>query len=289
MKKFNIRILVAAVVIGLSFTAGVYAQDVLQKVEAYLRPDFKVFVNGKPVVLTSPPLIYDNNSYLPLKSIAQYLDAQVNWDNEAKAIHVNSRIYSDQLSDKVTDVITMMSASSQTLQYLGSTYTILTIYNAQGKIHYRLSDAHKMGIDTKGLTISKEKYTEDLFVSEEELKKAWKETPKPNYTYDYTNPIPMTGITDKKKIDALNTFVNSVKSYAISDKYYYTLPVLIEPRKEENQFIYWCTVNGKFARYDITLIPYEQLYNRPVDPNGQQYLPSGYTFKQIIPDQPNHY
>jgi hypothetical protein len=292
MIKFTIRFMAAAVVVGLSFTAGVYAQDAIQKVDAYLRPDFKVIVNGQPVTLTTPPLIYDNNSYLPLKSIAQYFNAQVNWDNDVKAIYVNNRIYIDQREtpENVTEEITMMSPRAQSVKYLGENYTILMIYDAEGGLHYRLTDAHKMGIDTHGLTIAKEKYTEDLFVSENELKKTWKEIPKSYYSNEsLSNASPMSEITDKKKMDALNTFVNSVKSYTIGDTNYYTLPVLVEPGSKENQFIYWCTVNGKFSRYDITLIPYDQLYNGRVDPNGVLYLPSGYTFKQIEPDQVNSY
>jgi hypothetical protein len=282
----------ATVIVGLSFTAGVYAQDAIQKVDAYLRPDFKVIVNGVPVTLTTPPLIYDNNSYLPLTSIAQYFNAQVNWDNDTKAIYVNSRIYEDQrqTSEKATEEITMMNLRAQSVKYLGENYTTLFINDAKGGVYYRLTDVRKMGIDTKGLKIAKEKYTEDLFVSETELKKSWKETPKPYYANDYINSIsPMTEITDKKKIEALNIFVNSVKSYMIGNTNYYTMPILLEPGTKENQFIFWCSVNGKISRYDITLVPYDQLYNGLVDPNGVKYLPSGYTFKPIQPDQANPY
>ncbi|WP_158289416.1 copper amine oxidase N-terminal domain-containing protein [Paenibacillus flagellatus] len=291
MKKRTVLALSAFITIGASFTAGVYAQDVIQKVEAYLRPDFKVVLNGQQVNLNAPPLVYDNSSYLPLKLVGQLLGAQVNWDSQSQTIHIVNRIYSEQAEtpEEITDEVTMITPRVETVKYLGRTYTLLKIYDNKWTTLYRLSDARKMGIDTKGLRLSKEKYTEDIYVSEEELKKAWKETPEPSYTYDYTSPVPMGQISDLKVIDALNDFAKSVSKYKIGDKEYYTEPILMEPAEKVNQFYYWCRVNGKFSKYVITLIPFSELHGGRLDPNGVQYLPNGYTYKQLEPDDPEYY
>ena len=73
---------------GTCFGAGVYAQDVLQRVDAYLRNDYKVVVNGQAVQLNNPPLIYNNSSYLPVKELGGYLGAVVNWQESTKTIYL---------------------------------------------------------------------------------------------------------------------------------------------------------------------------------------------------------
>lgn len=246
------------ILLGISFSAGVYADTVIQKVDAYLRPDFKVIVDGKLAALTSPALIYDGSSYLPLKAIAKELGAQVNWDEATKSIYVNRIIYPNQqpndTENTLTQEFTMRAPRAQTVQYLGKYYTLLLVYGDRGGTFYRVGDAQKMGIQTNGLRKAKDSYSGELFIDEEELKKAWKETPKPSYMPgDYANAAPMGQITDSKKIEALNTFVKTLQSFQLGDKLYSTSPILMEQGESDMDYVYWCMLNGRIARYRVFL------------------------------------
>ncbi|MVO99296.1 stalk domain-containing protein [Paenibacillus lutrae] len=239
----------AAGLMSISFAAGVYADDWIQKVTAYLRSDFSVVVNGVPANLSNPVLIYDNNSYLPLKEIASRLSATVNWDEYKKTIYINNRIYPQQPDDPddvVFDEIKLENPSAYMVRYLGRDYPVLI--NMGRGMYYRLKDVQQMGIDTKGLHKAKEKYTGELYVNETELQKAWKETPL--LTYGEEMPI-IAGEKDDFKLIALRGYVKDMSNYKIGDKYYYHNPIFIEKLEEENHYRYLVTENGTY--YDIYL------------------------------------
>ena len=67
--------------------------------------------------------------------------------------------------------------------------------------YYRLKDLDRMGVSTGGLRKAKEKYSEDIYVSEEELKKSWKETPQISYLIN--EPIVITGEQDPVKLKTI--------------------------------------------------------------------------------------
>jgi hypothetical protein len=244
--KWN-RIIVLGAIMGSCFTAGVYAQDIIQRVDAYLRPDFNVVVNGQKVNLQSSPLIYNDSSYLPVKELASYLGAIVNWNGSTKTIYLNSRINSAQPEEgtgSTYERITLMNPYPVRLKYLGGEYSVLM--NSSEKTYYRLKDVLRMGIDTSGLSKVKEKYTRDLYVSEEELKKAWKEIPKPTYS---TDPLFVIGESDPKKLEALKSYVELNKNVpvtAYNPEYHYIQPILIDAHPEENKYDYLFIDNRHF-------------------------------------------
>lgn len=88
MKKFVTGILVGA---GLMLSAQVLADDGLQMIEAYLRPDLLIKLDGKQLELKNPPIIYDGSTYLPLREMAGIFGKDVNWNNDTQTVELGKR------------------------------------------------------------------------------------------------------------------------------------------------------------------------------------------------------
>jgi len=247
-----IKLTIAGTVMGACFTAGVYADDIIQRVDAYLRPDFNIVVNGQTVKLNNPPLIYNNASYLPVKEIGTYLGAVVNWKESNKTIYVNSRINAGQPETgndtNYTDIV-LLSPNAQYMEYLGGVYPVLLNYTDQ--LYYRLKDIDRMGIDTQGLRKAKDRYTGDLYVNETELKTRWKETPQPTYLAD--EPVVITGETDSDKRKAIQKYVDDFRYYQIGKDYFADAPIIVDALPEENTYSYLLSENGHFYRTTLRL------------------------------------
>jgi hypothetical protein len=234
------------------FAAGVYAQDTIEQVQAYLRKDFNVVVNGTKINLENPPLVYKNSSYLPVKELAGYLGANVNWKGDTNTIFINSRIYPQQPLDNpdiTYDEIKLMNTYAYNFTYLGGNYPVLTINS--DKTYYRLKDVQRMNIDTNGLRKAKEKYTKDLYVSQTELSKVWgKQQPQMNYM---SGGLIVTGEKDAKKLKALNDYVESFRSFVINNIGYYRQPIIMDALPQENEYEYLLSENGHYYRTKIKL------------------------------------
>ncbi len=261
MSKWS-KIAVLGTLMGTCFTAGVYAQDVLQRVDAYLRNDFKVVVNGQEVKLVNPPLIYNNSSYLPVKELGTYLGAVVNWKDSTKTIYLNSRVNPQQPAEgnetNYTEIV-LQYPYTQYLDYLGATYPVLV--NMTDQTYYRLKDLDRMGVSTGGLRKAKEKYSEDIYVSEEELKKSWKETPQISYLIN--EPIVITGEQDPVKLKTIRAYVEGFRYYEINKVPYMTNPIIIDALPEENTYSYLLTENGHFYRTTLKLTQINGNNNKP--------------------------
>jgi hypothetical protein len=253
MPKWS-KITILGTLMGTCFTAGVYAQDLIQRVDAYLRNDFNVVVDGKQVKLENPPLIYNNASYLPVKELGSYLGAIVNWKESNKTIYINSRIHPEQPSEgngtNYTEIV-LLSPYAQYMEYLGGTYPVL-LNMTSDETYYRLKDIQRMGVDTQGLHQAKEKYTGDLYVGEKELKNKWKANP-PQFSYMTDEPYVITGETDPSKRKALNEYVKSYLSYKVNNDYFSDSPIIIDAKSEENTYEYLFSENGHFYRTTLKL------------------------------------
>lgn len=70
--------------------SSVFADDGLQKIEAYLRPSLPITLNGQSVTLGSPPVMYDGSTYLKLRDVAQLTGLQVNWNDATQTIELQN-------------------------------------------------------------------------------------------------------------------------------------------------------------------------------------------------------
>ncbi|MGG1553194.1 stalk domain-containing protein [Paenibacillus ferrarius] len=248
------KIGIAVAVMGTCFTAGVYAQDVLQRVDAYLRPDFKVVVGGQNIQLANPPLIYNNASYLPVKELGGYLNAVVNWQESTKTIYVNPRINENQPAQgnetNYTEIV-LQSPYAYYMDYRGGTFPVLMNMTVDQN-YYRLADVTRMGVDTSGLRKAKEKYTQELYVGESELNKVWgNQPPQPSYTI--YEPIVISGETDAVKLKALRDYVESFRYYQINQTAYYSTPLIIDKLPEENTYSYLLNENNHYYKTTLKL------------------------------------
>jgi len=245
------RVLILGGLMGSTFAAGVYAQDILQKVEAYLRPDFKVVLDGKEIALESPTLVYDDKSYLPLKELGNMLGANIIWRGDSKTIFINSRVNPEQpAEDKNTtyEEFMLRSPSSQFVTYLGVDYPLLTVYAEGGNsgTFYRLTDLRRMGIDTEGLKKSREKLTGELYVSDSEAKKRWTRPPVPSRTN--RDGYIIAGELNTDKTNKLKDYVKATISFKVKDYNYTTRPIMIEKidgEEDRYRFLLYQTVSGR--------------------------------------------
>lgn len=118
-----------------------------------------------------------------------------------------------------------------------------------------------MGVSTGGLRKAKEKYSEDIYVSEEELKKSWKETPQISYLIN--EPIVITGEQDPVKLKTIRAYVEGFRYYEINKVPYMTNPIIIDALPEENTYSYLLTENGHFYRTTLKLTQINGNNNKP--------------------------
>ncbi|CAN7453585.1 stalk domain-containing protein [Paenibacillus sp. LjRoot153] len=264
MPKWS-KVAIVGTLMGTCFGAGVYAQDVLHRVDAYLRNDYKVVVNGQAVQLANPPLIYNNSSYLPVKELAGYLGAVVNWQENTKTIFVVPRVNPNQPTvgneSNYTEII-LQYPYAQYMDYQGATYSVLM--NNTDQTYYRLSDIERMGIRTDGLRKAKEKFTGQVYVSETELRNVWGKEP-PQMSYSNYESLVVSGETDPLKLKALKTYVESYRYFVVDKVSYSWNPVIIDKLPEENTYYYLLNNNGHFFKTTIKLTPFINYSNEISD------------------------
>jgi hypothetical protein len=264
MPKWS-KVAIVGTLMGTCFGAGVYAQDVLQRVDAYLRSDYKVVVNGQAVQLANPPLIYNNSSYLPVKELAGYLGAVVNWQESTKTIYVVPRVNPNQPAvgneSNYTEMV-LQFPYAQYMDYQGATYPVLL--NNADQTYYRLSDIERMGIRTDGLRKAKEKFTDQVYVSETELKNVWGNQP-PQMSYSRYESLVVSGETDPLKLKALKTYVESYRYFVVDKVSYSWNPIIIDKLPEENTYYYLLNNNGHFFKTTVKLTPFINYSNEISD------------------------
>jgi hypothetical protein len=206
-----------------AFAAGAAASNGIQRVDAFLRPDFKLIVDGKTAQLDNPILVYDDTSYLPVRAISSLLGANVNWDNSSNTAYVNSR-YTGQpaMPEDGSDYkeIEMKNPNPMFFKYLGRDYGVMTFYG-DTSVYYRVIDLNRMGVDTGGVLKYRDKNTHDLYITEEDIHKLWKETPEPQWS----TGVIMSGIYDSKLQKFFQAMVDDAKAIPYNGQAYnYLLP-----------------------------------------------------------------
>lgn len=200
MKKWK-KVLLLTLLMGSCFAAGAVASNGIEKVDAFLRPDFKMVVDGKAVQLENPVLLYNDSSYLPVRAVSELLGANVNWQDSTNTIYINPRFAGQPEIPADTTTypeIKMEQPYPLLLTYLGKDYGLLS-FPVQSTTYYRVKDLARMGVDTKGLLKYKESKTGDLYVREEDAKKLYKEMPVIGGSFD---PV-TSGVYDTALKDSL--------------------------------------------------------------------------------------
>ncbi|WP_158302051.1 stalk domain-containing protein [Paenibacillus mesophilus] len=250
------KTIMLTIAMGIVFTSGVYAKDTLERVDAYLRPDFKVEVNGKSVK-DATPLIYEGSSYLPFKSIGELLGATVSWDEDKKVIKLAMPVQTqpetgtgttspstggnagagtgtgtgtgtstpapiDPPKVEVPEQITLDTPIRYNFVHENKSYPTLTnLY--KGTVYMRWKDIKDIPINVGTPKLSKEKLTEEQYVHVDLIKPYWSDRVKGDL-----NPYAIIeggGTISESKLKALNDYFGT-----------YETGLTIKPMEAENEY-----------------------------------------------------
>ncbi|OAS19243.1 stalk domain-containing protein [Paenibacillus oryzisoli] len=106
MKKFIIGLLVG---VAITVAGSVYADEGLEKIEAYLRPSLPVTLNGEVLKLDSSPVMVDGSTYLKLRDVATVTGLTVNWNDATQTV---------ELSNKGVSKVSELSTTTENLESL---------------------------------------------------------------------------------------------------------------------------------------------------------------------------
>lgn len=203
--RLVLKTISAVCILATVFTAGTYAASGLSKVEVFLREDFSIKINGESAQLSTPPVVYEGKTYLPVSEISSILGADVKWDAGTKTIFIDPRLYEIQPEHQSSELeeIEISYLNGMSAKYLGKEYPLLVNNTNGGTRYLREKDLRRMGVNTSGLIKVREKWTNEIYIAEEEAKKAWKEAP--DISYSYNTRIAVTE-EDKDKADVLRSF-----------------------------------------------------------------------------------
>ncbi|MDR6555428.1 stalk domain-containing protein [Paenibacillus qinlingensis] len=162
MKKFILGFLV-----GVSITAAgsVYADEGLQKIEAYLRPSLPVTMNGTAVKLYNPPVMVDGSTYLKLRDVAAVTGITVNWNETTQTVELNNKGVNDvpqttteptQINDDLVNKIDDLKRKIRIAQ------ANIDIFNSEIKGNPSLKSQYQATIDelTSKISLYEEQLTE---------------------------------------------------------------------------------------------------------------------------------
>lgn len=93
MKK-KLAFVLAGVIALSSFAVGAMSKNIVEKIEAELRGDFTVFVDGKKQTFRDvegnvvDPILYEGTTYLPVRAIGELMGKTVYWYQDEKKIEL---------------------------------------------------------------------------------------------------------------------------------------------------------------------------------------------------------
>ncbi len=116
MKK-RLAIVLTAVALVSSFTIGVMSQGLIEKIEAEIRGDFTVVIDGKKQTFRDAngnvvePILYNGTTYLPIRAIGEIMGKTVYWYQDEKKIELVEPSGEETL---VTDADVIVDAADKT-------------------------------------------------------------------------------------------------------------------------------------------------------------------------------
>jgi hypothetical protein len=262
---------------SLAFTTGVLADDGLQQVTAYLRPDFKLIVDGKAAILKDPPLIYEGDSYLPVRELGSLLGAGIEWQEGTKSIVVTKQANSTPSGggssaqpdpsgntggttvpappvvsidkSKIPDTILLGTMVRYKVTYMGQTYPVLAT-QYRGVLYLLADDLQPMGISFADVKLTQDKITKGMYISIDQLKQVWGSVQPKMELLD--EPV-VVGETNPDKLKYLKSLFNYnyVSGGKVATLTVYHIKALSKP--DEYEFLCGYS-NHQFIGYQIRLL-----------------------------------
>ncbi len=116
MKK-RLAIVLTVVALVSSFTVGVMSKGLIEKIEAEIRGDFTVVIDGKKQTFRDAngnvvePILYNGTTYLPIRAIGEIMGKTVYWYQDEKRIELVENTGEETL---VTDADVIVDAADKT-------------------------------------------------------------------------------------------------------------------------------------------------------------------------------
>ncbi|KIL38498.1 hypothetical protein SD70_26035 [Gordoniibacillus kamchatkensis] len=129
LKKY--RQLIVGILIGCFLMLGtsVFAEDGLQKIEAYLRPNLPITLNGSSIKLDNSPVMYNGNTYLRLRDLASLLPGlSINWNEQTQTVELVT--YGDNAPAQSTTPLTTTTQQPTTDNNGSQSTQDMIFYNA---------------------------------------------------------------------------------------------------------------------------------------------------------------
>lgn len=250
-----------------AFAAGAIAASQIEQVTAFIRHDYQVLLNGKKADVGNI-LVYDDVSYLPLRSMGDLLDADVSFNASTKTIHVTreepgkpapgqpSPGQPQDDPEEHQNTAALYSMMAYTMHWNEREYPVLAFMDMNYKLYYRDRDLKRANIDTGGMGKTKEALTEELYVSDDELNRRMK--PAPQFSYNYNSRL-IIGENEPARLKAVIDYIEFLpelqKLLRNDPYYYYPVPtiVLIE-RIQGNDYVILTIENDTYIRYNISMM-----------------------------------
>lgn len=101
MKKYIIGAVAGAII---ATTISAYADEGLEKIEAYVRKGLPITLNGSQVTLESPAVMVDGSTYLKLRDVAKLTGLNVNWNEASQTVELSNGTFVQSNSQTQTGV-----------------------------------------------------------------------------------------------------------------------------------------------------------------------------------------
>ncbi|OAS17467.1 stalk domain-containing protein [Paenibacillus oryzisoli] len=130
----------------LATASAVYADEGLQKVEAYLRPSLPISLNGKTITLDSPPAMIDGSTYLKLRDVSKLTGLVVNWNENNQTVELGTS--SSGVTNMTTNSTPSSSIQETKFKDLRAIYVNGTTYFSPADYNMAAKDGEVWGFDS---------------------------------------------------------------------------------------------------------------------------------------------
>ena len=186
--KVKLRKSLLCVALGIScFSTGVMADSFVKTIKAEQRMDIEITKsyqkqwlrdgNGKTVY----PIMYNGNTYLPLRSVAEMLGAEITWDGVNKRVNIEPKVQYKYIT--ISNNTNTNNSSNNSNTSSKPTYSSLTTKD-KAKVKEYESEIDKLETKVKRY----EDKLEDLYDDEYDAKKVYNES---------------GSVTDRNKLDKI--------------------------------------------------------------------------------------
>ncbi|MDQ2085905.1 cohesin domain-containing protein [Herbivorax sp. ANBcel31] len=115
--------IILGLIAGVVLSTGIFALAATGSWTA-VAPNFDVLVRGEIFEPEDPAVVIDGRTYLPLRAMSEALDVDIDWDGDAREVHVDMEGYSQGSSDEVVEHEDITMGSDAVEASPGETITI---------------------------------------------------------------------------------------------------------------------------------------------------------------------